>query len=177
MSRIGRLAVPIPEGVEVKLGPCRVDVTGPKGSHSVSVHPEMQIEMGEDGVRVKRPSDSPTHRSLHGLTRTLIANCIEGVTKGFERVLEINGVGYRAAVEGDALALHVGFGRALRYEYPSEVEVKVDGNRVIVSGIDKKTVGEVAAKIRSFRPPEPYNGKGIKYLEEVIRRKAGKATA
>jgi large subunit ribosomal protein L6 len=152
-------------------------VAGPKGSQTLSIHPDMGVEVKDQAVHVTRPSDERQHRSLHGLTRSLIANLIEGVTKGFERVLEINGVGYRAVLEGKVLSLSLGYASPIQFVPPEEVEIKVDGNRVIVSGMDKKIVGEVAAKIRSFRKPEPYNAKGVKYLEEVIRRKAGKATA
>jgi len=177
MSRIGKLPVPIPAGVEVKVGGGRVEAKGPKGAHSMAFHPDMAVKIEDDVVVVKRPSESRLHRSLHGLTRSLIANLIHGVDKGFERVLEINGVGYRAVLQGDVLELSLGYAHPKLYKLPSEVEIGIDGNKVTVRGIDKKIVGQVAAKIRSYRPPEPYNGKGIKYAEEVIRRKAGKATA
>ena len=177
MSRIGKLPVPIPDGVQVKLGDGKIEVTGPKGTESFAYHQEMSLEVKDGEVHVTRPSDGRLHRSLHGLTRSLVANLIEGVTKGFERVLEINGVGYRATLQGKTLELSLGFAHPKLYEYPPQVEISVDGNKVAVRGTDKKIVGEVAAKIRSYRPPEPYNGKGVKYLEEVIRRKAGKATA
>lgn len=177
MSRVGRLPVPIPAGVEVKIDSGRVEAKGPKGIQSLVAHPEMNIEIKDNQVIVTRPSDERQHRSLHGLTRSLIANLIEGVDKGFERVLEINGVGYRAVVEGKNVTLSLGYANPILYPTPEGVDVSVEGNKVFVRGIDKKMVGEVAAKIRSFRKPEPYNGKGVKYLEEVIRRKAGKASA
>jgi len=177
MSRIGKQPVPIPDGVQVKLGDRTVEVTGPKGTESITYHQDMTLEVKDGEVHVTRPSDGRLHRSLHGLTRSLVANLVEGVTKGFERVLEINGVGYRATLQGKILELSLGFAHPIQYEFPTQVEIKVEGSKVAVRGTDKKIVGEVAAKIRSFRPPEPYNGKGVKYLEEVIRRKAGKATA
>jgi len=177
MSRIGKIPVPIPDGVEVNLADGVVKVKGPKGALEYAHHPEIRVEVKDGAIHVTRPSDEPKHRSLHGLVRSLIANCIEGVTKGYERTLEINGVGYRAQVEGKSVSLSLGFAAPIQYDPPEGVDVSVEGNKVIVRGIDKKMVGEVAAKIRSFRPPEPYNGKGVKYLEEVIKRKAGKATA
>ncbi|MBN1827416.1 MAG: 50S ribosomal protein L6 [Candidatus Eisenbacteria bacterium] len=177
MSRIGRQPVPIPAGVDVRVTDGVVEVKGPKGALNYAHHPEIRVEVKEGAIHVTRPTDEPKHRSLHGLVRTLIANLVEGVTKGYERSLEINGVGYRAQLEGNTVSLSLGFAAPIQYVPPEGVDVTVEGNRVIVRGIDKKMVGEVAAKIRSFRPPEPYNGKGVKYLEEVIKRKAGKATA
>ncbi|RPJ41777.1 MAG: 50S ribosomal protein L6 [Candidatus Latescibacterota bacterium] len=177
MSRIGKLPVAIPAGVQVEVQGRAVTVNGPKGAQSFDVHKDVKIEVGDGTVVVTRPTDSQQHRSLHGLTRTLIANSILGVTKGFERSLEINGVGYRAQLQGKVLQLFLGLAHPVNYEIPEGIQVEVAGNRVNVRGIDKKLVGEVAAKIRSFRPPEPYNAKGVKYVEEVIRRKAGKATA
>lgn len=177
MSRIGKIPVPIPGGVQVTIKDGIVEAKGPKGTESLAHHPEIAVELKEGVIHVTRPSDSRTHRSLHGLTRTLVSNVVEGVHKGFERVLEINGVGYRATLQGKILELALGFAHPIPYEYPSEVQIEVDGNKVTVRGSNKKIVGEVAAKIRAFRPPEPYNGKGVKYAEEVIRRKAGKATA
>lgn len=177
MSRIGRMPVPIPADVKVNLDAVRIEVTGPKGTQSLVFHEDMNVEIKDNEVHVTRPTDERLHRSLHGLTRSLIANIIEGVTKGFERVLEINGVGYKAAVQGNNIEVDVGFAHPKNYKFPSGIDVEVKGNKVFVRGIDKKIVGEVASKIRAFRPPEPYNGKGIKYEEEVIRRKTGKTTA
>jgi large subunit ribosomal protein L6 len=177
MSRIGRLPVAIPAGVQVKAADGRVEVTGPKGSQVFAPHRDMTVEVKDGVVHVSRGSDEPRHRSLHGLTRALIANMIEGVTKGYERTLEINGVGYRATLQGKVLQLFLGLAHPVNYEIPDGIQIELVANRVIVRGIDKKLVGETAAKIRSFRPPEPYNAKGVKYLEETIRRKAGKATA
>jgi large subunit ribosomal protein L6 len=177
MSRIGRLPVPIPAGVQVEVRGGEVTITGPKGTHTMAVHRDVVVEIEDGSVHVKRPSDDGMHRSLHGLTRALIANSIIGVTKGYERVLEINGVGYRATLQGKVLQLFTGFAHPVNYTIPDGIQVEVTGNRVTVRGIDKKLVGEAAANIRGVRPPEPYNAKGIKYLEEVIRRKAGKATA
>ncbi|MBM3319827.1 MAG: 50S ribosomal protein L6 [Candidatus Eisenbacteria bacterium] len=177
MSRIGKLPVAIPSGVQVSLQEGRLEVTGPKGKQAITVHSDVKVEVDGGAVRVSRSSDGGPQRSLHGLTRTLIANMIIGVTQGYERALEINGVGYRAQLQGKELQLFLGLAHPVNYPIPDGIEIEVAGNRVVVRGIDKKLVGETAAKIRSFRPPEPYNAKGVKYLEEVIRRKAGKATA
>lgn len=177
MSRIGKVPVPIPSGVTLTVKDRTVEAKGPKGSESFRHHKQSIVELKDNEVHVTRPGDETLHRSLHGLTRTLIANLIEGVTKGYERSLEINGVGYRANVEGPKLVLNLGYASPIDYVYPKGITISVDNNQVKVQGTNKKTVGEVAAKIRSFRKPEPYNGKGVKYLEEVIVRKAGKATA
>jgi large subunit ribosomal protein L6 len=152
-----------------------VTVKGPKGALIQRVPREMQVEVGDGVIQVTRPTDSAQHRSLHGLTRTLIANMVEGVTKGFEKRLEIVGVGYRAAVKGDALELLVGFSHPVVIEPPEHVEFETPQNTVVlVRGIDKQVVGEVAAKVRSVRPPEPYKGKGIRYAGEYVPRKVGK---
>ncbi len=177
MSRIGKIPVPVPDGVELTVKDGEVQAKGALGTETFRYHKDMLVELKEGEVHVNRPSDERLHRSLHGLTRTLIANLMEGVSKGFERVLEVNGVGYRAQLEGKILTLSLGYASPIPYEFPQEVKIEVNGNKVHVKGTDKKMVGEVAAKIRSFRKPEPYNGKGVKYLEEVIKRKAGKATA
>ncbi len=177
MSRIGKIPVPITDGVEVTVAKGVVQAKGPKGTEIFKYHPDMNVEIKDGKVHVTRPSDERNHRALHGLTRTLIANLIEGVSKGFERVLEVNGVGYKAELSGKILTLSLGYASPIPYEFPQEVQIAVKGKEVHVTGTDKKMVGEVAAKIRSFRKPEPYNGKGVKYLEEVIKRKAGKATA
>ena len=187
MSRIGKRPIPLPEGVKVTLQGLTIAVKGPKGKLSREVHPSMSIDVGEKEINVKRPSDQPTHRALHGLTRTLIANMVAGVTQGFEKVLELEGVGYRAEVQGKALVLQVGYSHPVRFQPPEGITLSVDkpfsrpgGGRhqvtpIIVSGINKETVGQIAAEIRSLRKPEPYKGKGIRYRGEYIRRKAGKS--
>lgn len=182
MSRIGRKPLPLPKGVQVIIEPDNlVTVKGAKGQLSQRFHPDMIIEQEAETLHVKRPSDSKGHRSLHGLTRSLLANMVTGVSQGWERALEINGVGYRGALEGQTLVLQLGFSHPVRVDPPTNV-VFVVGERksasdplpILIRGIDKQVVGEEAAKIRSLRPPEPYKGKGVKYLEEKIRRKAGK---
>ncbi len=176
MSRIGKEPIPIPDGVEVTIGDDRVDVEGPKGSLSQSVSPEMRVTLEDGALRVERPSDERTHRALHGLTRTLIANMVEGVTKGFEKRLEIHGVGYRAALAGTDLELQLGFSHPVVFTPPEGIEFEVPApNRVVVRGIDKQLVGQIAATIRKTRKPEPYKGKGIRYEGEHVRKKAGKA--
>ncbi|HEV8662768.1 MAG TPA: 50S ribosomal protein L6 [Candidatus Methylomirabilis sp.] len=178
MSRIGRLPVPIPEKVKVAVLDRTVHVEGPKGKLSLSVPPDITVEVVEGKVVCRRPSDEKRHRALHGLTRALVANMVTGVTAGFRRKLEMVGVGYRAAVQGRTLTLSVGYSRPVVYAVPAGIAVEVENQTLVtVSGSDKQLVGAVAAKIRSFRKPEPYKGKGIKYLEERIRRKAGKTGA
>ncbi|MFA6001872.1 MAG: 50S ribosomal protein L6 [Thermoleophilia bacterium] len=175
MSRIGRAPIEIPSGVEVKIDGSDVAVKGPKGSLAGRYSPEMEILMEDGTVVVKRPSDRGPHRSLHGLTRTLIANMVEGVTKGFSRELEINGVGYRAQLKGKNLEILVGLSHPVIIEPMPDTEFETPKpTQIIVKGIDKQVVGQLAATIRSIRPPEPYKGKGIKYVEETIRRKVGK---
>ncbi|MBE0428935.1 MAG: 50S ribosomal protein L6 [Thermoleophilia bacterium] len=175
MSRIGRAPIPIPEDVEVRIDGHDVHVKGPKGHLSGNYSPEMEIVMEEGAVLVRRPSDRGPHRALHGLTRTLIANMVEGVTRGFVRELEINGVGYRAQLKGKNLELLLGKSHPELVHPEPDTEFEVPKNtQIIVKGIDKQVVGQLAAKIRSLRPPEPYKGKGIKYAEEHIRRKVGK---
>ena len=178
MSRIGRMPIPIPTNVKVDLSDHVVRVKGPKGELMRPYHAAMQVEVTDGTLTVSRPSDSTTHRALHGLTRSLINNMVEGVTKGFQRVLDISGVGYRAVKQGDRLILTVGYSHPVEITPPAGVSFAVEGtNRIIVSGIDKEAIGEVAARIRGIRPPEPYKGKGIRYSGERIRRKAGKAGA
>ncbi|NNE07750.1 MAG: 50S ribosomal protein L6 [Gemmatimonadetes bacterium] len=177
MSRIGKIPVPIPSGVTLTIKDRKVEAKGPKGAESFRHHEQINVELKDNEVHVTRPGEERLHRALHGLTRTLVANLVEGVTKGYMKQLEINGVGYRANVEGPKLVLNLGYASPIDYVYPKGIQISVDNNLVKVEGTNKKTVGEVAAKIRSFRKPEPYNGKGVKYLEEVIVRKAGKATA
>ncbi|AGC69580.1 50S ribosomal protein L6 [Thermoclostridium stercorarium subsp. stercorarium DSM 8532] len=178
MSRVGKMPVVIPAGVDVKVNGHEVTVKGPKGTLTQVFHPDMTIEKEGNQVIVKRPSDLKKHKALHGLTRTLINNMIIGVTQGYEKRLEINGVGYRAQKQGKKLILNLGFSHPVEIEEPAGITIDVpDQNQIIVKGIDKQLVGQVAAVIRSKRPPEPYKGKGIKYVDEVIIRKEGKTGA
>ena len=175
MSRIGRLPVAIPEGVTVEIAENnKVTVTGPKGTLVRELPVEMEIKKEDNTIVVTRPNDLKKMKSLHGLTRTLINNMVIGVTEGYQKVLEVNGVGYRAAKAGNKLTLSLGYSHPVEMEDPEGLESKVDGNKIIVSGIDKEKVGQYAAEIRDKRRPEPYKGKGIKYADEVIRRKVGK---
>ena len=175
MSRIGKLPVAIPAGVEVKLEEGNViTVQGPKGTLTRKLVDDLDIKVEGSEVIVTRPSDLKRYKSLHGLTRTLIFNMVEGVTNGYTKELEINGVGYRAAKAGKKLTLTLGYSHPVEMEDPEGIETKVDGNKITVSGIDKEKVGQFAAEIRTKRPPEPYKGKGIKYTTETIRRKVGK---
>lgn len=178
MSRIGKLPIQIPNGVTVEINGKTVKVKGPKGELTHSVPNGVSIEMKEKEIVVTRASEEKKHRALHGLNRTLIFNMVKGVTDGFERKLEINGVGYRVNLQGRKAVFSLGFSHPIEFEPPADIKLAVDEekkNILIVSGPNKQTVGEVAAKIRSYRKPEPYKGKGIKYLEEHITRKAGKA--
>jgi len=175
MSRIGKLPIDIPSGVEVEIGEGNlVKVKGPLGKMERRMHKSIILEKEDNKIVVKRPSDNKYHKSLHGLTRSLIANMVEGVTKGYQKTLEINGVGYRAQKQGRKLVLNVGYSHPVEMTDPEGISVEVDGNKVLVKGIDKQQVGNYAAKIRSVREPEPYKGKGIKYIDERIRRKVGK---
>ena len=175
MSRIGKLPVAIPAGVEVKLEEGNViTVKGPKGTLTRKLVDDLDIKVEGSEVIVTIPSDLKRYKSLHGLTRTLIFNMVEGVTNGYTKELEINGVGYRAAKAGKKLTLTLGYSHPVEMEDPEGIETKVDGNKITVSGIDKEKVGQFAAEIRTKRPPEPYKGKGIKYTTETIRRKVGK---
>ena len=175
MSRIGKMPIAIPAGVTVEVAENnKVTVKGPKGTLSRVLAPQMEIKIEGAEVVVNRPNDLKQMKSLHGLTRTLINNMVVGVTQGYEKVLEINGVGYRAAKEGKKLNLTLGYSHPVIMEDPEGLESSVDQNRIIIKGIDKEKVGQYAAEIRSKRGPEPYKGKGIKYADEVIRRKAGK---
>ncbi|MBS6721663.1 MAG: 50S ribosomal protein L6 [Clostridiales bacterium] len=176
MSRIGRLPVEIPAGVEVNIAENNVvTVKGPKGTLSENLPAEMDIKIEDNHVVVTRPNDLKKMKSLHGLTRTLIANMVTGVTKGYEKVLEINGVGYRAQKQGKKLILSLGYSHPVEMEDPEGLESVLDGqNKITIKGIDKQKVGQYAAEIRDKRRPEPYKGKGIKYADEVIRRKVGK---
>ena len=175
MSRIGRAPITVPAGVEVTIDGSTVTAKGPKGTLTKTMHSNMSIAMEDGVITVTRPNDNKENRSLHGLTRTLIANMIEGVANGYKKELEINGIGYRAEVKGNALWMKIGFSHDVIMEAPEGVTVEVNGNKVTVSGADKQKVGQFAAEIREKRPPEPYKGKGIKYVDEYIRRKEGKA--
>ncbi|MGD2156424.1 MAG: 50S ribosomal protein L6 [Anaerolineales bacterium] len=177
MSRIGRMPVDIPNGVDVTIKGTNVRVTGPKGEMSHTFPGVISIYLEEGKVRVDRPSDERTHRALHGMTRALINNMVLGVSEGFEKVLEVNGVGYRAELQGKTLVLNVGYSHTVEIEPPEGITFEVDNRarQIKVMGYDKAKVGQVAADIRKVRPPEPYKGKGIKYIDERIRRKAGKA--
>ena len=175
MSRIGRLPVVVPAGVEVTIAENNeVTVKGPKGTLEKALPREMDIKLEDGHVVVTRPSDLKKMKSLHGLTRTLIQNMVTGVSEGYEKVLEVNGVGYRAAKQGKKLVLSLGYSHPVEMEDPEGLESAVDGNKIIVKGIDKERVGQYAAEIRDKRRPEPYKGKGIKYADEVIRSKVGK---
>lgn len=177
MSRIGRMPVIVPQGVDVKIKGSFVQVKGPKGELEHTFPKDMKISLDDDVVTVDRPSDEGTHRALHGMTRALINNMVVGVSTGFEKVLEVNGVGYRAEVNNGNLVLYVGYSHPVVVEPPEGIGFEVDTRtrQIKVRGYDKQVVGQVAADIRKVRPPEPYKGKGIKYLDERIRRKAGKA--
>ena len=176
MSRIGKLPIPVPAGVEVKIDGAVVEVKGPKGTLSHTVPAPIQAVLEEGTIVVSRPDDERTSRSLHGLTRTLIANNIQGVTEGFSKGLEIVGTGYRVTQKGAALEFALGYSHSITVEPPVGISFVVEGNtKLTVVGIDKQAVGEVAANIRKLRKPEPYKGKGVRYAGEVVRRKAGKA--
>ena len=175
MSRIGKMPIAIPAGVTVDVAENNtITVKGPKGTLTRVLSPEMEIKVEGAEVVVNRPNDLKRSKSLHGLTRTLINNMVVGVTQGYEKALEINGVGYRAAKEGKKLVLNLGYSHPVNMTDPEGIESTVDNNRIVVKGIDKEKVGQYAAEIRDKRRPEPYKGKGIKYVDEVIRRKAGK---
>jgi large subunit ribosomal protein L6 len=175
MSRIGRQPISVPDGVTVDVQPGHVSVKGPKGELGQNVSREMKVELSDGIVVVKRPSDRGEHRALHGLTRSLIANMVQGVTEGYEKRLEIQGVGYRAQLRGKALELSLGFSHSVSVEAPEGIEFEVpQPTEIIVRGIDKQQVGQVAADIRKRRPPEPYKGKGVRYAGEQVSRKVGK---
>jgi large subunit ribosomal protein L6 len=177
VSRVGRLPIEVPAGVDVKIDGSYVKVKGPKGEMEFTFTPEMAIKKEDGTIVVERPSDQPTHRALHGTTRSILNNMITGVSEGFERVLEIEGVGYRAEVSGKNLVVNVGFSHPVTVEPPEGITFEVDMKvrQIKVSGYDKQVVGQVAADIRKLRPPEPYKGKGIRYKGEYVRRKPGKA--
>ena len=178
MSRIGKMPVVLPKGVAVKQANGTLSVKGPKGSLQLSAHPDMKVVIDGGEVRVERPSDEKQHRALHGLTRSLITNMVIGVTDGFAKTLEIVGVGYRADLKGKGLTLSLGFSHTIEYTPDDGVSLECPNQTtIVVSGIDKQKVGQAAADIRAFRPPEPYKGKGIRYKGEHVRRKAGKTAA
>ncbi|HSP56466.1 MAG TPA: 50S ribosomal protein L6 [Dehalococcoidia bacterium] len=176
MSRIGKMPIPLPKGVEVQIDGNTVSVKGPKGELSRVILPEITIQQEDGQLLVGRPSDQQRHRAMHGLTRTLVDNMVRGVSDGFSKTLEMQGVGYRAQMQGKDLQLAIGFSHPVNVPPPDGIEFEVEGtSRIVVKGINKEQVGQVAADIRKIRPPEPYKGKGIRYLGEYVRRKAGKA--
>lgn len=175
MSRIGLKPIEIPEGVEVTFNDNTVTVKGPKGELTRNLHQDMKVNTEDNIITIERPSDHKDHRALHGTTRSLISNMIEGVHKGFEKTLEINGVGYRALKQGDKVVINAGYSHPVEIEQRDGIEIDVPQNsQVVIKGIDKELVGAVAANIRAIRPPEPYKGKGIRYANEYLRRKEGK---
>jgi len=176
MSRVGKMPITVPQGVDVRIEGTRVTVKGPKGELSRDLDPEMRIEQKDGQVFVSRPSEQPRHRAMHGLTRTLVANMVAGVTDGFSKTLELQGVGYRAQMQGQDLVLAIGYSHPVNVPPPPGIEFEVDGtSKIIVKGINREHVGQAAADVRKIRPPEPYKGKGIRYAGEYVRRKAGKA--
>ena len=178
MSRIGRAPIVLPAGVEVKVDGQHVTVKGPKGELSMNAAPSIKVEVSEGVVHVSRPDDTKENRSLHGLTRSLVHNMVIGVSEGFKKTLEVNGVGYRAAKEGKNLVLNIGYSHQVIVPETEDIQIEVPGpNQIVIKGIDKQKVGQFAAEVRAKRPPEPYKGKGIKYDYEVVRRKEGKTGA
>ncbi len=176
MSRVGKMPIVLPKGVEVRIEGSTVTVKGPKGELSRDVVPEVRLELKDGQLLVSRDSDQPRHRAMHGLTRSLLANMVAGVSDGFAKTLEMQGVGYRAQMQGRDLVLAVGYSHPVQVPPPPGIEFDVEGtSRITVRGINKELVGQVAADVRKIRPPEPYKGKGIRYLGEYVRRKAGKA--
>lgn len=175
MSRIGKLPVPVPTGVDVKIGEDVIEIKGPKGTLKTPVSPLLDYKVEDGHVVLTRKNDDHASRAQHGLRRTLIANCVEGVTKGFSKALEVIGIGYRVAVKGNMVELQVGYSHPVLVDLPDGIKAAVEGQVLTLSGIDKELVGETAAKIRRIRKPEPYKGKGIKYVTETIRRKVGKS--
>jgi large subunit ribosomal protein L6 len=176
MSRIGRLPITVPSGVTVTIDGRAITVVGPKGTLSRELHPDMAVNQSDGTLLVERPDESKTHKELHGLTRTLVSNMVQGVTAGYRKGLEITGVGYRATLNGRKLTLNLGYSHPIEIDPPSGISFEVENpTRLAVVGIDKELVGQIAAKVRSMRKPEPYKGKGVRYAGEVVRRKAGKA--
>lgn len=174
MSRVGNKPIPIPSNVKLTVQGSTISVSGPKGELEHQVPYPITVRQEDDSLVVERPSDLRKHRELHGLTRALLANNVNGVSQGFIRKLEVNGVGYRAEAKGQKLTMQLGFSHPIEYELPKEVSAKVDGNTIALESCNKYILGEAAAKIRSFRPPEPYKGKGVRYVGEYVRRKVGK---
>lgn len=174
MSRIGKNPVPLPKGVEIHVHPDAIEVKGPKGELRTPTHAKISYEIKDDAVHLTRIDETRKAREQYGLRRTLLANSVQGVSEGFQKVLEVIGVGYKVAVDGTKITLNVGYSHPVNYMLPQGMSAKVEGNKLTIFGINKEQVGEVAAQIRRVRPPEPFKGKGIKYLDEVIRRKAGK---
>jgi large subunit ribosomal protein L6 len=178
MSRIGKKPVSVPKGVSVDLQGSTVAVKGPRGELRRSLHPEMKLALSDGVFTVERPSEDKRHKALHGLTRTLVQNMVEGVSTGFSKTLEIQGVGYKAEAKPYGVNLIVGYSHPVKYEAPKGIKISVENNTVVkIEGADKEVVGQVAAELRSVRPPEPYKGKGIRYQGEQVRRKAGKTGA
>ena len=175
MSRIGKQPIELPKGVEVKLGEDMVEVKGPKGTLQTPICSLLNYEIADGHLTITRKDDTRESNAQHGLRRTLIANCVEGVSKGFSKTLEVIGVGFKVAVKGNIIDLSVGYSHPVLLELPKGLEAKADGTKLTISGIDKELVGEFAARVRRVREPEPYKGKGIKYENEIIRRKAGKS--
>lgn len=181
MSRIGKKPITLPKGVEVKIDGANVTVKGPKGTLSQKIYHELKVEVGDGEVSIERPNDNRTNKAQHGLARTLVANMIQGVSEGFRRSLQIIGIGYRVAADGQGLELALGFSHPVKVQpiegitFEVEVDNRAKTNKLHVLGIDKQKVGQVAANIRSLRPPEPYKGKGVRYIDEVVIKKAGKA--
>ncbi len=175
MSRIGKREIELPSGVSVEVAPEVVTVKGPKGQMSTPTHPKIVYTVADGKVQVSRVDDTRMARAQHGLRRTLLANLVEGVSKGFSKTLEVIGVGYKVSTSGNSVNLSVGFSHPVDFKLPAGIEAKVEGNKLTLLGIDKELLGETAARIRRVRPPEPFKGKGIKYETEIIRRKAGKS--
>ena len=176
MSRVGKMPIELPTGVQVRVDGTRVTVTGPRGELSRDIDREMTVEQSDGRLLVSRPTDQQRHRAMHGLTRSLVDNMVKGVSEGFSKTLEMQGVGYRAQMQGHDLVLAIGFSHPVQIPPPPTIEFEVEGTtRIIVKGINREQVGQVAADVRKIRPPEPYKGKGIRYLGEYVRRKAGKA--
>ena len=175
MSRIGKRPVDVPKGVDVSVKERTVRVKGPKGDLTLNVHPALSVKLDDGAVQVERPSDSAEHKALHGLTRTLIANMVSGVTDGYQKALEIQGVGYKAERSGKGIKLSVGFSHTVQYDAPPGITIDLPNpTTILIKGADKQMVGQVASEIRAVQPPEPYKGKGIRYQGEQVRRKAGK---
>jgi len=178
MSRIGKMPITIPKEVKVELNNNKIKGSGERGTLEINIHPDIQVKIEEDKIYISRPSDGRFHRSLHGLSRALINNMVKGVSSGFEKILEIQGVGYRAVLEDGKMVIQIGYSHPINVEPPKGIEFEVEKQKIIkIKGIDKQLVGETAAKIRLLRKPEPYKGKGIRYIDEVVRRKVGKTGA